>query len=81
MDSAANPGEIDDIPDLEGPVAGLSLDSSAPGEIPDLDDIPDMEEEGLEEGDEATAPAPTAPKASVANAKCVISPEFLLRFI
>ncbi|KAK0476805.1 putative E2-like enzyme [Armillaria novae-zelandiae] len=52
VDSAANPGEIDDIPDLEGPVAGLSLDSSAPGEIPDLDDIPDMEEEGLEEGDE-----------------------------
>lgn len=81
MDSAANPGEIDDIPDLEGPVAGLSLDSSAPGEIPDLDDIPDMEEEGLEEGDEATAPAPTAPKACVANAKCVILPDSMLRFI
>ncbi|KAK0213196.1 putative E2-like enzyme [Desarmillaria ectypa] len=68
-DSAANPGVIDDIPDLEGPVAGLSLDSSAPGEIPDLDDIPDMEEEGLEEGDEATAPTPAVTNAYVTNAR------------
>ncbi|KAJ7693348.1 autophagocytosis associated protein [Mycena rosella] len=63
---AANPGQIDDIPDLDAAadeavaqrVAALAID---PGEIPDMDDIPDMEEDGLEEEeDEATA----APKAA-----------------
>ncbi|KAG6812708.1 hypothetical protein H0H92_001212 [Tricholoma furcatifolium] len=59
-DSAANPGVIDDIPDLDGDhdhslssaVAGLSVSGE---ETPNLDDIPDMEEEDIEEKDEATA--------------------------
>ncbi|KAG1861572.1 putative E2-like enzyme [Suillus subalutaceus] len=55
MDSAANPGEIDDIPDLDGDgLASAMADVSIRRR--DLDDIPDMEEEGLEDGeDEATA--------------------------
>ncbi|KAJ7077291.1 putative E2-like enzyme [Mycena belliarum] len=66
---AANPGQIDDIPDLDGPaddalaqgVGALALGADGAAETPDLDDIPDMEEDGLEEGeDEATA----APKAT-----------------
>ncbi|EIW83424.1 hypothetical protein CONPUDRAFT_164376 [Coniophora puteana RWD-64-598 SS2] len=74
QDSAANPGVIDDIPDLDGDgdedgvggITGAMGDASLGGagaggkvdETPDLDDIPDMEEEDLEEGDDATA-APT----------------------
>ncbi|KAI0268815.1 autophagocytosis associated protein [Gloeopeniophorella convolvens] len=63
-DSAANPGIIDDIPDLDGPhydggvsaaAANLSL-----ADAPDLDDIPDMEEE-LEDGDDAAAAPAKAP--------------------
>jgi ubiquitin-like-conjugating enzyme ATG3 len=62
-DSAANPGIIHDIPDLDGPhedgisaaAANLSLN-----ETPDLDDIPDMEED-LEEGDDAAAAPLKAP--------------------
>lgn len=64
VDSAANPGVIDDIPDLDGEhddvtsgINNLSLGSTKAGaeETPDLDDIPDMEEDDLEEKDEATA--------------------------
>ncbi|KAG2336564.1 hypothetical protein BDR05DRAFT_1012891 [Suillus weaverae] len=64
MDFATNPGEIDDIPDLDGGglasvIADVSIVSetgATVGETPDLDNISDMEEEGLEEGeDEATA--------------------------
>lgn len=68
MDSAVNAGEIEDIPDLDGPgeaegvtsaMGGLNIGSTgggAIGEIPDMDEIPDMEEDGLEAGDdEATA--------------------------
>jgi len=73
MDSAANPGEIDDIPDLDGDglaggMANVSLASdtgATVGETPDLDDIPDMEEEGLEEGEDEATLAPSAPKTSV----------------
>jgi ubiquitin-like-conjugating enzyme ATG3 len=60
-DSAANPGDIDDIPDLDGDhevtagMSGMSLGASKAEETPDLDDIPDMEEDDLEEKDEATA--------------------------
>ena len=47
--------------------AGAGADGAA-GEIPDMDEIPDMEEDGLEEvEDEATAvppPKATAPAAS-----------------
>lgn len=65
QDSAANPGDIDDIPDLDtednvtSGINSLSLGSGSGTvpDIPDMDDIPDMEEEDLEEGDEATAPA------------------------
>lgn len=78
LDSIQNPGEIDDIPDLDGVgevtsgVSGMGLSGSGENgkeressEIPDLDDIPDMEED-LEDEDEATAapkPAATAVKS------------------
>lgn len=84
---AANPGTIDDIPDLDGddhPAGGAGVGGvtagmgnislgggAAAAETPDLDDIPDMEEEGLEEGDEATAVAPKAAPA-VIDARCVL---------
>jgi ubiquitin-like-conjugating enzyme ATG3 len=79
-DSAANAGEIADIPDLDGPhdniagkMGGLSLGGADDGLTPDIDDIPDMEEEGLEEGDEATAaqkkPAPVANEGQGAPTK------------
>ncbi|KAL0956765.1 hypothetical protein HGRIS_002885 [Hohenbuehelia grisea] len=78
--NANNPGEIEDIPDLDGDhddsgvgglstgVGGLSIGGGTTGsgaaaaaETPDLDDIPDMEEEDLEEADdEATAAPKTA---------------------
>ncbi len=77
LDSIQNPGEIEDIPDLDGVadvtngVSGLGLGGSGGSgkerevsEIPDLDDIPDMEED-LEEEDEATA----APKSSAARSQ------------
>ena len=86
-DSAVNAGDIEDIPDLDGPgeadgiasamgmmnigpgSAGAGVDGAVVvGEIPDMDEIPDMEEAGLEEAeDEATAAPPqktTAPAAS-----------------
>ncbi|KAI4526875.1 autophagocytosis associated protein [Schizophyllum commune] len=71
---AANPGEIEDIPDddahndegLSSGVANLSVSADA---TPDLDDIPDMEEDELEEGDEAAAaPKPVAKPAGVLEA-------------
>lgn len=62
--AAANVGVIDDIPDADdaevaGAMGNLSIggagSKSVPADIPDIDEIPDMEEE-LEEGeDEATA--------------------------
>ncbi|KAH9839195.1 putative E2-like enzyme [Rhodofomes roseus] len=72
VDSAANAGNIDEIPDVDEPsaddvadqVGRMSLQggAGAVGEIPDMDEIPDMEEEDLEAGDdEATA----APKVAV----------------
>ncbi|EKM75925.1 hypothetical protein AGABI1DRAFT_116121 [Agaricus bisporus var. burnettii JB137-S8] len=66
LDSLQNPGEILDIPDLDNVdgvangVSRLNLGGDHSGkekevvEIPDLDDIPDMEEI-MEEEDEATA--------------------------
>ncbi len=62
-EAGANPGTIDDIPDVDDGEAevtagmgGLSVGGSKePAEIPDMDEIPDMEED-LEDGeDEATA--------------------------
>ena len=68
-DSAGNAGVIDDIPDLDGAgdvdhvtagVGKVSLSGhphGEPAETPDLDDIPDMEED-LEEGDDEATAAP-----------------------
>lgn len=77
-DSAANPGTIDDIPDLDGPggdaddiTAGVgNMSVAAAAETPDLDDIPDMEEE-LEEGDDEATVAPAKPAADVIDARFV----------
>ncbi|CAE6528085.1 unnamed protein product [Rhizoctonia solani] len=64
-DDASKAGEIHDIPDIDGPTNELTKDMNALSveqDTPDIDDIPDMEEEGLEAADEATAkPAPAAP--------------------
>ena len=67
-DSAGNAGVIDDIPDLDGAgdvdhatagVGKVSLSGQPePAETPDLDDIPDMEEDIEEGDDEATAAPP-----------------------
>jgi ubiquitin-like-conjugating enzyme ATG3 len=80
-DCADNAGDIDDIPDLDGPgeatgiinaMSSMSLGTGATsagagavGDIPDMDEIPDMEEEDLEEGDDEATAAPklTAPVA------------------
>ncbi|KAJ3712776.1 putative E2-like enzyme [Lentinula guzmanii] len=74
LDSAANPGEIADIPDdsqdddLASGVGNMSLGNvPAMSEIPDMDEIPDMEEEDLEEGDAATA----APKNVIDSSQVV----------
>ncbi|KAI0044205.1 hypothetical protein FA95DRAFT_297393 [Auriscalpium vulgare] len=67
-DSAANPGSIDDIPDLdggnddEGLASGVgNLSISAVADTPDMDDIPDMEEDLEDEDDAAAAPSRAAP--------------------
>jgi ubiquitin-like-conjugating enzyme ATG3 len=64
LDSAANPGVIDDIPDLDGPHDDDGISAAAANlsltETPDLDDIPDMEED-LEDGDDAAAAPSKAP--------------------
>ena len=88
VDSAINAGEIEDIPDLDGPgdndgvtsgMRGMNL-GTTPGagaiaEIPDMDEIPDMEEEDLEAGDdEANAvPKVTATTPGVIDATYVVS--------
>ncbi|OJA09274.1 hypothetical protein AZE42_02020 [Rhizopogon vesiculosus] len=80
VDSAANPGEIDDIPDLDGDglagaMANVSMTSetgATVGETPDLDDIPDMEEDGLEEDEDEATMAPSAPKPGVSTSGGVI---------
>ena len=60
----ANPRVIDDIPDLDGPHEDDGISSAAArlsiSETPDLDDIPDMEED-LEDGDDAAAAPSKAP--------------------
>ncbi|PPQ75210.1 hypothetical protein CVT26_008346 [Gymnopilus dilepis] len=81
-ESAADHGDIAEIPDIDGPgddhhitsgMGSLSLGGAGgaghDAEILDLDEIPDMEEEGLEEGDEATAQKapPAAPPAESAK--------------
>ena len=77
-DSAGNAGVIDDIPDLDGAgdvdhltsgVGKVSL-STEPAETPDLDDIPDMEED-IEEGDDEATVAPPKPTTVVPDAPYV----------
>ncbi len=64
VDSAENAGVIHDIPDLDGAheedgISGAAANLSL-NETPDLDDIPDMEED-LEDGDDAAAAPSKAP--------------------
>jgi ubiquitin-like-conjugating enzyme ATG3 len=65
---------IADIPDIDGPsdsprmptkqLANLSLDADTSiTSIPDMDEIPDMEEEGLEGVDDAATAAPVTTPA------------------
>jgi len=77
VDSAANPGVIDDIPDLDGPHEDDGISTAAANlsltETPNLDDIPDMEED-LEDGDDAAAApsmAPPPPKKLVESTALV----------
>jgi len=77
-DSAGNAGTIDDIPDLDGAgdvdhlasgIGKVSLSehhSAEASETPDLDDIPDMEED-LEGGDDEATVAPPKPANEVPN--------------
>ena len=88
-DVAGNVGVIDDIPDLDGDApnevetvthalgkASISA-PSAIVETPDLDEIPDMEEEGLEEGDEAAvAPKVIATTSGMKSAEYAIYAPF-----
>jgi len=77
VQSATDHSDIDEIPDIDGPgdditsgVGSLSLGGKGEKkhEVLDLDDIPDMEEEDLEDGDEATAaPKVVAPKTTTSN--------------
>ena len=76
--------EVAEIPDIDGPgegddlaagVGSLSLGSKEP-EVIDLDEIPDMEEDDLEDGDEATA-APKAPAAVVPPKAALSAPRFV----
>jgi len=76
IDSAVNAGEIEDIPDLDGPgeiegvmgaMGALNLGTTptaGTAEIPDMDEIPDMEEEDLEAGDDEATAAPKVPTSS-----------------
>ncbi|QRV93903.1 autophagy-related protein 3 [Ceratobasidium sp. AG-Ba] len=71
-DDGSKPGEIHDIPDIDGHTSDLTKDMNSlsvePAAPPDLDDIPDMEEEGLEEeADEATAKPVPAPPVEIAK--------------
>ncbi|KAJ7071998.1 putative E2-like enzyme [Mycena amicta] len=65
---ANNPGNIDDIPDLDGAQHESVAHAVVADVTPDIDDIPDMEEEGLEEDDAAAAPTKVAvSQVEVAN--------------
>jgi len=89
-DSAINAGVIDDIPDLDGAgdvghvttgIGNLTLSgrpSGEPAETPDLDDIPDMEED-LEEGDDEATAAPPKPTREAIEASYVAMNPFILR--
>ncbi|KAI0339927.1 hypothetical protein BDW22DRAFT_1431406 [Trametopsis cervina] len=70
-DPSTEPHDIDEIPDVDehdgvsNAMSGLSLGKGAEAaDIPDLDEIPDMEEEGLEDEDDAAVAAPKKPAAA-----------------
>lgn len=77
-DSAAELGVIDDIPDVDDQLSHAMADTSLsakggePADIPDIDEIPDMEEEGLEDEDDAAVAAPkvTSPVVGVIDGRC-----------
>lgn len=77
--AAMNPGAdsagLTEIPDDDGDDVARGLGNLSLGggqgesnDTPDLDDIPDMEEEDLEEGDEATARPKLVASATTAEA-------------
>jgi len=84
--------EIAEIPDMDGHsdhghdglvdgIKGLSIDGQTQGrepEVIDIDEIPDMEEDDLEAGDEATA-APKAP-ATVVSPSTPAAPRYVCFF-
>ena len=67
--------DADGEQELASAIGNVSISSTTGatvGETPDLDDIPDMEEEGLEEGeDEATAVPKVVAAGSVIDARRV----------
>ena len=74
VQSVADQSAIEEIPDIgddiTSGIGSLSLGGKGEkeSEVIDLDDIPDMEEEDLEDGDEATAaPKAAAPKTTNSN--------------
>jgi ubiquitin-like-conjugating enzyme ATG3 len=86
IDSAVNAGDIEDIPDLDGPgetegvtsaMSGLNLGTTpaagAAAEIPDMDEIPDMEEDDLETGDDEATAKVAASTPGVIDAAYVVS--------
>jgi ubiquitin-like-conjugating enzyme ATG3 len=78
-DSDANPRVIDDIPDLDGPheddgISGAAANLSL-SDTPDLDDIPDMEED-LEDGDDAAAAPSKAPPPPRKSSDATFVPMF-----
>lgn len=84
VQSAADQSAIEEIPDIDAGdditsgVESLSLGGKGEkeSEVIDLDDIPDMEEEDLEDGDEATAaPKAVAPKTTTSN---IVDARYLL---
>lgn len=90
---AGGDGEIAEIPDIDGHgdddhsdlvsgVRGMSIGGQAEGkepEIIDIDEIPDMEEDDLEAGDEATA-APKVPPATLLPNSTTAAPRFVIFF-
>lgn len=79
-DTAGEVGVIDDIPDVDEQLSHAMADTSLtsksgePANIPDIDEIPDMEEEGLEDEDDAAVAAPkvTSSAPGVIDGRCVI---------
>lgn len=76
-EAAGNAGDLQEIPDvdeqLSSAMGGASLSSNTAEDheaIPDIDDIPDMEEEDLEGEDDAAVVAPKP--SAVIDARCVV---------